>query len=55
MAKSSDSTPPGSFASEEMTALVDWDSPEDPGDPKNWSVVKKVVHTAIPGFFGFSV
>jgi hypothetical protein len=39
----------------EKTALVDWDSPDDPGNPKNWSVAKKVVHTAIPGFFGFSV
>jgi MFS family permease len=38
-----------------VTTLLDWDSPDDPGNPKNWSLTKRIVHTAIPGFFGFSV
>lgn len=32
---------------------LDWDSPEDPGNPRNWSAMKKVFHTAIPSLFGF--
>lgn len=39
----------------EQTALVDWDSPDDPGNPQNWSLGKKIIHTAVPGLFGFSV
>ena len=30
-----------------------WESHEDPGNPKNWSIAKKVFHTAIPAFYGF--
>lgn len=32
---------------------LDWDSPEDPGNPQLWSTWKKVFHTAIPALFGF--
>lgn len=35
--------------------LLDWDSPEDVGNPKNWTVGKKIFHTAIPAFYGFTV
>jgi hypothetical protein len=30
-----------------------WDSPEDPGNARNWSTIKKVYHTAIPALYGF--
>ncbi|TVY35235.1 Efflux pump rdc3, partial [Lachnellula cervina] len=32
---------------------LDWDSPEDLGNPQLWSTWKKVFHTAIPALFGF--
>ncbi|TVY39814.1 Polyamine transporter [Lachnellula subtilissima] len=32
---------------------LDWDSPEDPGNPQLWSTWKKVFHTAIPALIGF--
>jgi hypothetical protein len=34
---------------------LDWDSPEDPGNPQLWPTWKKVFHTAIPALFGFAV
>ena len=30
-----------------------WDSPADPGNARNWSTIKKVLHTAIPALYGF--
>ncbi|KAK0102658.1 hypothetical protein ONS95_006262 [Cadophora gregata] len=36
-------------------AKLDWDSPEDRGDPHNWALSKKVLHTAIPALYGFTV
>ncbi|ATZ47342.1 hypothetical protein BCIN_02g06320 [Botrytis cinerea B05.10] len=39
----------------ESSMVQDWESPSDPGDPKNWSLGRKIIHTAIPGVFGFSV
>lgn len=36
-------------------AVLDWDGPDDTGNPKNWSVMKKIFHTAIPALYGFSV
>lgn len=35
--------------------LLDWDIPEDTGNPKNWSLGKRIFHTAIPAFYGFTV
>jgi hypothetical protein len=32
---------------------LEWDSPEDPGNARNWPVMKKVFHTAIPALYGF--
>jgi hypothetical protein len=34
---------------------VDWDSPDDPGNPQLWPMWKKVFHTAIPALYGFTV
>lgn len=36
-------------------AILDWDSADDVGNPKNWGVKKKIFHTAIPALYGFSV
>jgi len=54
-AKEKDPSQESDEAQTTVTALLDWDSAEDPGDPKNWSIAKRLFHTAIPGFFGFSV
>ncbi|KAG9228095.1 putative polyamine transporter 4 [Amylocarpus encephaloides] len=36
-------------------ALLDWESPEDPGNPKNWPRWKRIYHTAIPALYGFVI
>jgi hypothetical protein len=33
----------------------EWDSVDDPGNPRNWPTWKKVFHTAIPALYGFVV
>lgn len=33
--------------------VIGWDSPEDPSNPQNWPVPKKVFHTVVPALFGF--
>lgn len=54
-------TETGSRRSDSSVELVDkptfkgWDSPEDPGNPRNWSFGKKAFHTAIPALYGFVV
>lgn len=35
--------------------LLDWDGPDDLGNPKNWTIRKKIFHTALPAFYGFAV
>jgi len=35
-------------------ALVDWDGPDDPGNPKTWSMTSRIFHTAIPALFGLA-
>ena len=32
---------------------LDWDSPHDTGNPRNWPVPKKVFHTVVPALYGF--
>jgi hypothetical protein len=29
-------------------SFLDWDGHTDVGDPRNWSVAKKILHTTIP-------
>jgi hypothetical protein len=36
-------------------ANLDWDSPEDVGNPRNWPFAKRVFHTLIPALYGFVV
>jgi hypothetical protein len=33
----------------------EWDSVDDPGNPRNWPTWKKIFHTAIPALYGFVV
>lgn len=36
-------------------ALIDWDGPDDPANPKNWSLGLRIYHTMLPALYGFSV
>lgn len=36
-------------------SLLDWDGPDDPGNPRNWSLGTKVYATAIPALYAFAV
>jgi MFS family permease len=36
-------------------AVVDWDGPNDPANPKNWSLGLRIYHTLLPALYGFSV
>lgn len=38
-----------------VPTLPDWDGPDDPGDPRNWPMWKKVYHTIVVGLIGFGV
>ena len=38
-----------------QSGILDWDSPDDVGNPRNWSFAKRVFHTAVPAFYGFLV
>jgi hypothetical protein len=38
---------------ETPVAALAWDSPEDPGNPKNWPLWRRIFHTSIPALFGF--
>ena len=43
----------GSSDQETSVATMDWDSPEDAGNPRNWPTWKRVYHTSIPALYGF--
>jgi hypothetical protein len=32
---------------------LEWNSPENAANPRNWPVVKKILHTAVPALYGF--
>ncbi|KAF1972765.1 MFS general substrate transporter [Bimuria novae-zelandiae CBS 107.79] len=34
---------------------TDWDGPDDPGNPMNWSSAAKAYHVTVPGLYGFAV
>lgn len=36
-------------------AVPDWDGPEDPDNPRTWSLRKRLFHSIIPGLFNFIV
>lgn len=35
-------------------AELDWDSPDDPDNPKNWTLRKKIYHLACIGLYAFT-
>jgi hypothetical protein len=35
--------------------LLQWDGPEDPGNPHNWKGYNRVFQTAVPALMGFSL
>ncbi|KAJ3546720.1 hypothetical protein NM208_g1862 [Fusarium decemcellulare] len=44
----------GSVVPEAIQAL-DWDGPDDPENPMNWPVWKKIMHSAIPAVYAFGL
>jgi hypothetical protein len=40
-------------ASAPISERLDWDSPDDLGNPRNWPVPKKIFHTVVPALYGF--
>ncbi|KAI9690933.1 MAG: hypothetical protein M1822_008553 [Bathelium mastoideum] len=36
-------------------AVADWDGPNDPANPKTWSLGLRIYHTLLPALYGFSV
>lgn len=36
-------------------AVTDWNGPDDPDNPHNWSMASRVYHSIVPGLFGFAV
>ncbi|KAH7184943.1 major facilitator superfamily domain-containing protein [Fusarium flagelliforme] len=47
-------TPRGSMDGR-PTKELDWDGEEDPENPMNWALWKKVIHTAIPAIYTFGL
>ena len=39
----------------ELPMLTEWDGPNDSGNPKNWSFLKKVYATFVPALYAFVV
>jgi len=40
---------------EKAPPVYDWNEPNDPENPLNWTVGKKIYHTAIPSVFALVV
>jgi hypothetical protein len=36
-------------------AALDWDGPDDPENPRNWSTPRKVFAIIVPGLMAFAV
>lgn len=37
------------------SSLINWDGPDDPDNPHNWSMASRLYHATVPGLFGFAV
>ena len=44
-----------SEAKSPVPALMDWDGPDDPGNPRNWTMGTKIYATAVPAMYAFAV
>jgi hypothetical protein len=40
---------------QQNTSVTDWNGPDDPDNPHNWSTWNRVYHATIPALFGFAV
>lgn len=47
------STPSVSSDDSKEEVILDWDTPDDPANPHNWTLRWKIYHTAIPALYGF--
>lgn len=36
-----------------IAVVLDWDSPDDPDNPHNWSTLVKLFQTLVPAFYCF--
>ena len=48
-------SPPAAEPNPPLHTLTDWDGPDDPENPRNWSFGKKLYATAIPALYAFVV
>jgi hypothetical protein len=46
---------PKNEATNAQSPVMDWNGPDDPDNPQNWSFASKVYHVTVPGLFGFAV
>lgn len=46
---------PSSDLEDRSGKALDWESVDDPGNPRNWSRSKKIFHTSLPALFGFTM
>jgi hypothetical protein len=46
---------PGSDLEEGSEKVLDWESADDPRNPRNWPRAKKIFHTMLPALFGFTM
>ncbi|KAL9090554.1 MAG: hypothetical protein Q9159_001898 [Coniocarpon cinnabarinum] len=43
------------LASSKMSAESSWDGPDDPGNPRNWSILERTFGVAVPAWYAFAV
>ncbi|KUJ09585.1 putative polyamine transporter 4 [Mollisia scopiformis] len=46
---------PSSDLEEGTEKTLDWESPDDPDNPRNWPKGKKLFHTYLPALYGFTI
>lgn len=42
-------------AKHDAAALLDWEGPSDPANPRNWSLAKRAFHTGLPALYALLV
>ncbi|KAI0485251.1 major facilitator superfamily domain-containing protein [Xylariaceae sp. FL0804] len=40
---------------EKLAGDLDWDTPDDPENPRNWPLWQKILHTAVPALWSFGL
>lgn len=41
--------------SEAIAGNLDWDTPDDPDNPRNWPSWQRILHSAVPAFWSFGL